>query len=190
MPNINSTLVAMALMALLAFTPSCAQHVGLRVRTWAYPFLVNPQNPDPMIWRLHTGPDFDVFYGQPKNLPAAGIGFYRGWHPNFHPKQEAVRIPGRLGAFDLEWFQTTTTGRVYRAATCEYQTQIIKSANLDRDFRNTEYIHVWAYGPDEKQVEAMTDYLNGMELFREKPKDIILRPWVAGPNDSAEPRRK
>lgn len=189
MPKINSTLVVMALMALLAFTPACAQQVGLRVRTWAYPFLANPQNPEPVVWRKLSGMDYDAFYGQPKNFPVAGIGFYRGEHPNFHPKEEALRIPGRLGAFDLEWFQTTTTGRVYRAATCEYQTQIIKYTNAP-EFRYTESIHVWAYGPDERQVEAMTGYLNGLELFREKPKDVILTPWAAGPNDAAEPRRK
>lgn len=49
-----------------------------------------------------------------------------------------------------------------------------RDKNLKQESRLTEQIHVWVYGPDQREVERLTEYLGGLELFREKPKDTIV----------------
>jgi hypothetical protein len=162
-----------ACMSVLFLTPSCSTQVGSRVNVAAYPFLAHAGNNEAVVWRKYTGPDFDVFYGQPKKSKDSGFGFYRGGHPNFVPSEGALRAKGRLGAFDFDWFQTSTTGSVHQAAEFDYQTRILKFKNREQEFRFTKKIHVWVYGVDQRQIETLTEYLSGLELFREKPKDQI-----------------
>ncbi len=157
----------------VSLVPACTTAVGNRVNVKEYPFLANTSSIEAIVWRKLTGPDFDVFYGQPKSNSDRGFGFYRGGHPNFQPSEGATRIKGRLGAFDLDWYESMSAGRVYRAGVFDYQTQIVKIANLGQEIRYTEKVHVWVYGTDRMDVEALAEYLGGLELFHERLQDQI-----------------
>ena len=168
-----SKLIGAACVWVLLLTSSCSSGLGRRVNQAAYPFLAHAHNNEPVVWRKLTGPDFEVFYGQPKKSKDSGFGFYLGVNPSFEPDQAASQFKGRLGAFNLEWYQTSAPDGVRREAVLNYQTSILKFKSGEQEMRLDVKIHVWVNGNDESQVEALTQYLGGLELFREKPKDIV-----------------
>ena len=154
----------------LVFT-ACSTSVGTRVTTKDYPTL-SREDGQTLEWRKQDGPDFEVFYGRPRSGEDSGVGLYFGHNPNFNPSDASTVVGGRLGAFDVDWYQTSTSKprRVYRTALLGYKTRIIKLSQLNREVRDTEMIHVWVYGPGLAEVERLTEFLSGLRKFHVKPE--------------------
>ena len=151
---------------------SCST-LGPRVSTAEYPFLVHPDRKELVTWRKLDGPDFDVFYGQPKANNHVSFGFYRGGHPKSSEAGDRI-LNGSLGAFAVDCHEETLpTGEVRRSAVFYYNTRIIKHKNDHQESRFTEKIHIWISAADGREMKKWIDYLGGLELFRTKPNDVI-----------------
>jgi hypothetical protein len=170
----NAACACSALFLLGILLLSSCSTSGTRVTTAEYPFLRNADRQDCVMWRKMTGPDFEVFYGRPKTNKTAYFGFYRGGQPNSRPIYGSRIVHGRLGAFPLEWQESTLPRGhgLYRSAVFDRGTRNIK-LNHNREVRFTEKIHVWVSGSSEDEVERWIEYLGGLELFKAKPEETI-----------------
>src|SRR5262245_37528081 len=82
--------------------------IGVATDAWDDPILGHV-NGDPFSWRIHEGPDFEVYYGLTIGPRDCGVGFYLGNHSSFKPEAGRATRPGKLGVFDLTWSESKRT---------------------------------------------------------------------------------
>ena len=168
MPHNRVSSICLALMLL----SGCATHNGKRIDSSQYPMLHHSSSAKQVTWRKYEGPDFDVFYGSFKGIKECGFGFYLGGNPRSNLDPQTSVIQEHLGAFLVDWHQMTpTNSRTHRQAVFDYRTRIHRIQG--HEFKNTTQIHVWVFGVNERQVEEITHYISGLQLFQTKPQDEI-----------------
>jgi hypothetical protein len=122
-------------------------------------------------WSKFDGFDFLVFYGEFASDPSAGVGIYVGGDPEFRPPRGAKPIPGKLGVFDVEWYELPDKdARFYRTCVIDYQ-----KTTMQRGRKTVTYVtkrHVWAYADSEQGLNMVLAELNKLAMFAAKPPDI------------------
>jgi hypothetical protein len=122
-------------------------------------------------WTKFDGFDFLVFYGDLPSDPSAGVGIYQGGDPKFKPPANVKPIPGRLGVFEVQWYQLPDKeAKFYRTCLIDYQ-----KTSVPRGGRVVTYTtkrHVWAYADTEVGVDAAIAELNKLAMFATRPPDI------------------
>jgi hypothetical protein len=157
----RAAFVALFLLGVFSLA-SCSTEIGTRTNSTQDLLLKNTMSRERFEWRVYKGPDFQVFYGQPKSRKSSGIGIYIGGFPNFHPEKDAKIVEDKLGVFPVVWYETVVESapKFYRAAAirCKVNGYARK-------------IHIWVYGDTRTEMSAMADYAAGLTLFTEKPLD-------------------
>jgi len=175
MPRWNGHCLLHMLWLGLLLLSACSTQPGAPIDPSRFPFLRAADQTKVVVWRQELGPDFSVFYGHFKQSRTSGFGFYRGGFPDFHPGSNARIVSGRLGAFPVDWHETSAgdPAVIEREAVFDYRTQIRKIG--DREFKGTVKIHIWVYGSSAREVGELTDYLGGLAIFASKPEDVVYR---------------
>jgi hypothetical protein len=151
-------------------TPSTPMLSGVRIDPGEYPILRQAQPRADLIWRRLAGPDFEIFYGNPIGKTTTGFGFYIGGFPNFHPGTNAVVVPGKLGAFPLDWCDSIEgkAPRFHREGVFPYR--VVTSVVNNQPFKTNQRIHLWIYGESAEEVLGWTEFLDGLEVFNQQPQ--------------------
>ncbi len=123
-----------------------------------------------MTWSEFKGPDFDVYEGHAKSPLHGGAGIYMGEFPDFHPPAENPGISGRLGGYDVRWFESRQKDGLLRKET------------LLR-VRPSEKCHVWIYGSSRSDIAALEKELSTYHLFSPRPAS----PPLKGSNQAMQP---
>jgi hypothetical protein len=161
--------IALLVLGVLTLS-SCATRPGVKVSSTQYPFLKHSTDRNDVRWYRDEGPDFEVFYGESKSSKSAGLGFYLGGYPDFHPTGNEKIENGKLGIFSLQWHETVkdTAPKFYRTGLIAYKARV-----NGKESPYTQKIHVWIYGETETEVQTMADYAGSMALFAQKPADEL-----------------
>jgi hypothetical protein len=121
-------------------------------------------------WTKQEGDDFAVFYGDITSAPQGGVGIYRGNAPTFRKPKNGAPMKGRLGVFDVDWYELKDKGsKFYRTCLIDYQ----KITKLNPK-KATLVIqrHVWVYADTEPGLERIIAEVSKLTMFATRPPDI------------------
>lgn len=108
-----------------------------------------------MSWSRVEGPDFDVYYGHAKRPLRGGVGVYMGGHPSFEPVEGVAGVLGRLGTYEVRWFESHDEDGAFRK---EGLVHISAS----------QIFHVWIYGPSTSDITVLEKELTTYAVFSPK----------------------
>jgi hypothetical protein len=123
-------------------------------------------------WTKFDGFDFLVFYGAVPSDPSAGAGIYQGGDPQFRPPRGQKPIPGKLGVFNVDWYNLPDKGaKFYRTCLVDYQKTTVQRGR--RTLTYTTKRHVWVYADTEESLNALVAELDKLAMFATRPPDLV-----------------